>query len=267
MWISSGVAAILLAGLGALGVTLWLLRRGPRKGIKTRYPIVLVPGMLGFDEIGLGSVKRKYFHEIPEHLTALGVKVYRISLPSISSVSKRAEALIQDLDSIPEKKVNLIAHSRGGLDARYAISKLDHTKKIASLVTIAAPHRGTPIADVGSTIFGKIGLRINSFADLTTSAADTFNQSVTDSDSVHYASVVATIDKDSQQPTWLIPLIKLLYKKSGPNDGMVPVNSQRWGQVIAEIQAHHWAQIGWSTGFDAKRMYRQILSHLRKKGL
>ena len=40
------------------------------------------------------------------------------------------------------EKVNIIAHSKGGLDSRYAISILGMDKYTASLTTISTPHRG-----------------------------------------------------------------------------------------------------------------------------
>jgi hypothetical protein len=52
----------------------------------------------------------------------------------------------------------------------------------------------------------------------------------------------------------------------GDNDGVVPAASQRWGQVLAEIDADHWAQIGWSKRFDAAGFYRDLLRELRAMG-
>ena len=44
-------------------------------------------------------------------------------------------------------KVNIIAHSKGGLDARYAISKLGMAPYVASLTTMNTPHRGCRFVD------------------------------------------------------------------------------------------------------------------------
>src|SRR6185295_19714138 len=46
------------------------------------------------------------------------------------------------------KKVNLIAHSMGGLDARYLTSCLGFSDRVASLTTIGTTHRGTRLADL-----------------------------------------------------------------------------------------------------------------------
>ena len=44
------------------------------------------------------------------------------------------------------EKVNIIAHSKGGLDSRWAISKLGLAPHVASLTTINTPHRGCVFA-------------------------------------------------------------------------------------------------------------------------
>ena len=45
------------------------------------------------------------------------------------------------------EKVNIIAHSKGGLDSRYAISKLGMDEYVASLVMINTPNAGCEFAD------------------------------------------------------------------------------------------------------------------------
>lgn len=39
------------------------------------------------------------------------------------------------------EKVNIIAHSKGGLDCRYLITSMGYANKVASLTTINTPHR------------------------------------------------------------------------------------------------------------------------------
>jgi triacylglycerol lipase len=46
-------------------------------------------------------------------------------------------------------QVHIIAHSMGGLDARYLISTLGYASKVKSLTTLSTPHRGSPLADIG----------------------------------------------------------------------------------------------------------------------
>ena len=45
------------------------------------------------------------------------------------------------------EKVNIIAHSKGGIDARYLIWKYDYADKVAILITMATHHHGSELAD------------------------------------------------------------------------------------------------------------------------
>lgn len=65
------------------------------------------------------------------------------------------------------------------------------------------------------------------------------------------------------------PLLKapqLLLAKHGDSDGLVPASSQRWGEVIAEVEADHWAQIGWSDGADTPALYLRVVDELKARG-
>ncbi|GHV74985.1 hypothetical protein AGMMS49940_22870 [Spirochaetia bacterium] len=47
-----------------------------------------------------------------------------------------------------QEKVNIIAHSKGGIDSRYLIWKYNFGDKVASLTTISTPHHGAELADL-----------------------------------------------------------------------------------------------------------------------
>lgn len=269
-------AAGLLLVVSALAAAAWLARTRPWRGARPRHPVVLIHGIMGFAEIGIGSYRQAYFRAIPQRLESLGIKVYRPRLPALGSVAERAEILARALREIPAARVNLIAHSMGGLDARWAISRLGCASKVASLTTIGTPHRGTPVADVGSglvdaflrPLLSRAGLGLDAVRDLTTRKAEAFNKEVPDARRVRYACVVATTD---QPATGLHPVLKpiraWLNGRSGPSDGLVPISSQVWGEVLERVQADHWAQIGWSSGFDAPALYERICTQLRRRGL
>src|SRR4051812_30113031 len=93
---------------------------------KLRAPIVLVPGLLGFDHFKVGGwTLASYFPGIPEFLSAFGNRVL-IARPSPTcGVAQRAAELKAFLDqNLPDEAVHLVAHSMGGLDARFMISCL-----------------------------------------------------------------------------------------------------------------------------------------------
>lgn len=281
MWFSSIPTPIWIAGAAllaaVLGLVLWLWRTRPWRGAKTRWPVVLVHGIMGFDEIGIGPYRKNYFKGVADHLRSLGLRVYQPRLPALASVSERAEALARALEHIPERRVNLVAHSMGGLDARYAISRLGCRRRVASLTTLGTPHRGTPIADLGSVLLGdrfglgkflaKAGLGIEAVHDMTTARMDVFNQQVPNVRGVRYISVVAELDDGTPE---IHPLLKpsraYLNLQGLSGDGLVPADSQAWGTVIERIRVDHWAEIGWSTGLDTPAFYERLARRVRRMG-
>jgi triacylglycerol lipase len=118
---------------------------------KTRYPIVLVHGLLGFDSL-LGVYD--YFYGIPGELRADGAKVYVANVSSSNYSAVRGEQLISYLDQLRATygytKFNLIGHSHGGPTVRYVASV--RPDLVASMTSIGAPHAGSKVADGLSTI-------------------------------------------------------------------------------------------------------------------
>jgi triacylglycerol lipase len=273
-----GAIALVLGLLGggvALFIAWWWwkrlrLRRPLRRQLRLRHPIVLAHGVLGFDQIELGGKRHSYFAGVPERLRGMGIEVHRPVVPPVASVASRAEKLAEAIRALPAKKVNVIAHSMGGLDARYAIARLGLADQVASLTTIGTPHLGTPLADLSMILLGRLrGLfkrfSFEAFQDLTSERMSAFNREVADSPGVAYASVVGCSDRADMHPLlWVGHLY--LNECAGANDGVVPASSQRWGEVVQEVQADHWAQIGWCSYFDAPAFYEQLVRELRGRG-
>ena len=113
--------------------------------MKTRYPILLVHG-LGLRDIFF----LKSWGRIDRILRIQGHTVYKSRIDAFGSVKTNAVQLKEEIDAILREtgaeKVNLIAHSKGGLDAKYMIRHLGMAPKVASLTTLCTPHRGSPIA-------------------------------------------------------------------------------------------------------------------------
>jgi triacylglycerol lipase len=266
--------AVAIAVLLALAIQHWRhsRRRPARRPAHPRLPVVLAHGFLGFDEIEVGSRKHLYFRGIGSHLEKMGAQVYSPCVPPASSISARAQRLGDLIRALPEPRVNIVAHSMGGLDARYAISRLGLAPRVASLITIGTPHSGTPLADAGNALFGHITrllrkiVDLTAFGDLTSAGMARFNAEVPDMPGVAYCSVVGRSPRLRTNPL-LWPSHLYLAETSGPNDGVVPTASQARGEVVREIEADHWAQIGWwSRGFDAASLYEELLRELRSRG-
>jgi triacylglycerol lipase len=220
--------------------------------------------------------RSEYFRGVREQLEANGHRVYVTRVSAFAGVRHRAEQLAEQLAAIEDKKVNIIAHSMGGLDARYAISRLGLAERVASLTTIGTPHYGTPLADTSLImrelpLLGRallLGLGLDGIHDLTTTQMAAFNASVPDAHRVRYASYSGWVSGGiGDVHALLAPGFTYLTRRTGDNDGMVPAASQRWGEVLGDVNADHWAQIGWSRGLDAKTFYAALARLLARSGL
>jgi triacylglycerol lipase len=227
-----------------------LIRRWPGTGV------VLVHGIFGFASLGVGPVRVDYFRRVARQLAAAGVPAVAPPLPPLGAVPARAAALAFALDPLPYERVILVAHSMGGLDARWAIAQ-GWAPRVAALLTIGTPHRGTPVADrlVRAPLAGP------ALDWLTTARLAGFCRLAPDVPGVRYASIVgATADRARVHPllrashAWLLA-------QAGANDGLVPAASQRWGEVLGEEELDHWAQIGWGR-HDAAALLLAALARL-----
>ena len=113
--------------------------------MNTRYPIVLVHGLAMKDTFFMKS-----FGRIDRILRIQGYTVYTSKIDAVGSVAGNAAQLKAEIETILRdtgaEKVNLIAHSKGGLDAKWMIEHLDMAEKVASLTTLCTPHQGSPVA-------------------------------------------------------------------------------------------------------------------------
>ncbi|HUJ63674.1 MAG TPA: alpha/beta fold hydrolase [Kofleriaceae bacterium] len=238
-------------------------------------PVVLVHGLFGFDRIGPRGVGLHYFRGIAAQLEALGCHAHAVRLPAAASVPERAQILADRIAALPHDRVDIIAHSLGGLDARYALARLGLDRRVRALVTVGTPHRGTPLADLATD--GPLGLARRAIASLgmplaaldwlSTAALERFNREVLDAPGVRYGCVVGGIrDAATPVPLPLVPAHAYLRRVAGANDGLVPIASQFWGETLAEIEADHFAQVGWQLGlrgtFDARGLYAFVVGRL-----
>ena len=113
---------------------------------QTRYPIVLVHGVFGFDNIG----PVEYFYGIPSALRYDGARVYTVQVSAANSTEVRGEQLLtqvkQILAATGAGKVNLMGHSHGGPTARYVASV--RPDLVASVTSIGGVNKGSAVADV-----------------------------------------------------------------------------------------------------------------------
>ena len=110
-----------------------------------RYPIILVHG------IGIKDFKfLRAFGRIERTLKEAGFTVYTAKTDGFGATESNAVQLKAFITGVlikeKTKKVNIVAHSKGGLDSRYMIKRLGMENKVATLTTLCTPHKGSPIA-------------------------------------------------------------------------------------------------------------------------
>ena len=135
-------AAVAVAGAAMIGAP---AAQATTTGSQTKYPIVLVHGFMGFDNI-LGI---QYFYNIPPSLRKDGAAVYIASVNPSQTTELRGEELVRQLQQWAAidgvKKFNLIGHSHGGPTVRYAAGVVPSI--IASVTTVGGAHFGSKVAD------------------------------------------------------------------------------------------------------------------------
>lgn len=265
---------------------------GPTVG---KYPIILQHGFLAGERAG-------FFSGVREHLTLKGYRVFEAEVSAANTVAFRAQQLSEQVNIVLQRtgasKVNIIAHSMGGLDGRYLISTLHFGGKVASLSTLSTPHRGTPYADyvLDNTngrqqdrlanfmnIFGSLVNNSTSTNDADARAAvgnlteafvnGSFNVQNSDDVNVFYQSWAAesgpgTQDrmKATMRSSW-----DVIYNARGANDGLVPISSAKWGEFRGTLVADHLDVIGihfldLASPFEHLPFFEELARGLTQKG-
>jgi triacylglycerol lipase len=262
--------------------------------IPTRHPIVLMHGF------GIGASFRRegHLHEEAMHLRSRGVRAMAPNVSPYNTVRARCEMWEDRFERVltetQSDHITLIAHSMGGLDARYLISQKGWHDTVEALVTVATPHRGSSIATLileqpeavrrwltdvadwlGNHILedGSANIR-QALHELTPQYVEhTFNQQVPDHPDVQYWSYGCRAGKGTDTPIDPIfrYLNKYLYEKEGVNDGIVSVQSGRWGEYLGTVDADHARQVGIRSSlaatFDSNAFYASIAEKLAQNGL
>ncbi len=113
------------------------------------YPVVLAHGFFGFESFA-GADFASYFYRVRERLAEEGeTAVFTPAVDPFNDSAHRGAQLLAHVEAIVRAsgrgKVILLAHSQGGLDARYVASV--RPDLVAAVITISTPHRGTPVAE------------------------------------------------------------------------------------------------------------------------
>ncbi len=274
---------LLLAAIAGFGLN-WRKRRHRASPISaptivrepSQHAIVLAHGVLGFDHLQVMGVRQHYFRGVAKYLEQRGGAVFMAKVAGLGTVPERAQALTSFIEELDEKRVVVVGHSMGGLDARYGLSKLGLAKQVKALITVGTPHRGSYLAQAAEllpsrallSLLGKVGVSTDALQWLGEGPSEEFNNTILDVSGVLYGCIVGETSRSGVLGNPLLMAgYEILLRARGANDGMVPASSQKWGKEIAVVPANHFAQIGWSTGFDARAMYLDLLRKLNGMGV
>ncbi|WP_195763554.1 esterase/lipase family protein [Duganella guangzhouensis] len=197
-----------------------------------------------------------YFNGVKVHLEKSGIGVMAPTTPPLQAIEDRGKLLAQSLDSLPAGRVDIIAHSMGGLDARFVLHRYpDIAQRITSLTTIGTPHRGSAVADMvrsGTNALYDLApafltRQIGALTDLTTARAQAFNEKTPDAGGVHYMNIAGVAPMNSQQ--LLLQLAAEIGKLSGANDGVVLRSSALYDkhEHLDDWPVDHFGEIGWAS--------------------
>jgi len=263
---------------------------------QTKYPVLLVHGVFFRD-----YKFTNYWGRIPKELINNGAVIYYGNNSSASSIEKSGLELSLRIKEIVETtncgRINIIAHSKGGIDCRYALSHTDTSKYVASLTTINTPHRGCGFADyllnkipvniqkgIASKYnytLQKLGDResdfISALNDLTEKNCAKINEEVQNVPGVFYQSVGSKLNHAASGKFPLNYSYHLVKYFDGSNDGLVSEKSFEWGDNYIFLTApgrrgiSHGDMIDLNKenipGFDVREFYVQLLADLKNKGL
>ncbi len=237
---------------------------------RTRYPLLLVHGT-GFRDLKVPV----YWGRIPNVLRAHGAAVYFGEQDCWASTETNAQTLCGRIDEILREtgaeKVNIIAHSKGGLEARMAASSLGYGNKIASLTTISTPHRGsktfTKFLRAPRMFFSIAAFAVDNWIRLvgdkkpdfrrvcegfSVSYMERFNEQNPDVPGVFYQSV-AGIMKRPFSDINLSTANFVLNRIEGPNDGLVSLESATWGERCIQLHGNTRRGISHLDEIDLRR--------------
>lgn len=263
---------------------------------RTKYPILLVHGVF-FRDFRYFN----YWGRIPGELEKNGAKIFYGNQQSAASVEEcgkeLAKRILQIVKETGCEKVNIIAHSKGGLDCRYALSRLGASPYAASLTTINTPHRGCEFADfllakipkkqqgmVAKTYnmaLRKFGDQNPDFLaavyDLTADACRKRNEEVKDVPGIFYQSVGSKLNVAGGGRFPLNFTHRLVRYFDGANDGLVGEKSFPWGETYQFLTVKgnrgisHGDMIDLNRenfeGFDVREFYVQLVHDLKERGL
>jgi len=235
-----------------------------------KYPILLVHGM-GFRDRKIFC----YWGRIPKVLRSSGAQIYFGEQDSNGTLEDNAQCVAKRIDEVltetGAEKVNIIAHSKGGLESRYLISTLGYGEKVASLTTISTPHHGSKTVDLLMKTpqwlvraaafcvdiwFGLLGDKrprtYRAICLFKTDMAEVFNQANLDDPGVYYQSYAFVMKSPFSDITMFLPSL-VVGMIEGENDGLLTPETAKWGNFQGVCRGNGRRGISHADEVDMRR--------------
>ena len=239
--------------------------------MSTKYPILLVHGIM-LKDFG----RFKAFGRIEKILREAGYTVYTSDADGFGTIEGNAAQLKDQIERIltqtGSEKINLVAHSKGGLDSRYMMTHLGMRERIASLTCISTPHQGSVIATklyalprpIKAVVAFWLTLAYRVFGDKDPQVMRVCKQlsdtpdgtriyfDDTPHDGVFVQSYSTTLEKSRDDFVMGIPLYFSHRFENYPSDGMVSRDSSKYGEYRGDCT-------------DASVSHSEIVDFMAKK--
>lgn len=268
------------------------------KKCDTKYPIVLSHGMNARAKM-LGIIN--YWSGAPDLLRKNGAEVYITDVNSMDTSRNKGLQWKKQVNEIlaisGAKKVNVIGHSHGCVYTRYAITNLGMSKKVVSHTSLAGPHRGSVVADlilqvIPNSLEPYVGKALNivytflmkdenpnsvenGYELVRSNMENVFNPNTPNIPTIYYQSyaykITNVLGGGVMYPTW-----RIMLPYEGDNDGLVSVDSAKWGEFKGVITG--WPMFGGVNhidsvhvilprpGYDPPTLIKNIAMDLKKRG-
>lgn len=256
--------------------------------LKTKYPIFLCHG---YGAIG-SVINSGPLHDPCMEIRGHGIPAIAPNIVPYARIETRAENWVRLIRNFCKEhryeKVNVVAHSMGGLDMRCALTKTNIADRVESLTTITTPHHGSSLADLilkaPELLTEKLSVMFDWFGDnmypktksdalgsleqLTRAyTTEVFNPDHPNLDEVAYYSYSAGVGKGTDYS--INPVLKFqnnqIYEKEGPNDAFVSVESAKWGTHLETVPLSHLSQIHVQMNKESQKIYEQFWLNVLKK--
>ncbi len=261
--------------------------------ISLKYPVFLCHGYGGI----AGLIRPSPLHEPCMTLRSHGIHAFAPNIVPYAKISTRAEQWAEKIEQTKQQygyeKINVVGHSMGGLDIRYAISSLSIGNSIASYTSIATPHHGTSLAELVLTtpdvLREKLGDMFDWFGESIFPRAKSdavaaveqltreyvtkeFNPNNPDDENINYFSFSAAVGKGTKEP--LNPIYRYqnqhIHTNEGINDSFVSVESAKWGNHLKTVPLSHMEQLDIQVSKERKQLVNQfwqdLVENLRVNG-